>query len=187
MPEQLAFTYDPLVLTRLFLKIHMAEKYDRNKAFPKSLRFAVADFMASMSDEELEALLTEYTDTENVTEITLEQHDRERLEHYILKSDRFKKQLFDNQIGGLDGLGLADKLNKTFTPCELGEHWDTLGTVLMRDHAEYGKAFREILYNHVNEFAGITQSQVDTYIETHFVFVGGSVFTNVTIEDRRKL
>lgn len=174
MTKRLAFKYDPLVITRIFLKIHMEKKYDRNENYPKSLRFAIADFMSSMTDEELEALLTEYTDTENVTEITLEQHDVERLEHYLLKSERFVNLRWGLQQDGTDGMGVLDLTRRTFTPCSLAGHGETLKTILKEQHGNYGEAYGRIMFGYRAEHAGIRAGDLIAYVRNNFKFINGA-------------
>lgn len=181
--EKVSFTYDPLVLTKLSLQVHLENTYRASEeeaeglGHPKSLRYALFEYMRTVTDAEIEALLETYAAAEDVTEITLEKPQLERIAHHLLQTERFKALHFDNQVKGNDGLGVAEPATQRFVPCELAEHWDTLGVMLQSGHGDYGAAFTEIMRGNETEHAGITTEMLDSYVTENFVFVSASVFT----------
>lgn len=181
--EKIGFTYDPIVLTKLSLQVHLENTYRASEeeaeelGHPKSLRYALFEYMRTATDAEIETLLDTYAAAEGVTEITLEKPQLERIAHHLLQTERFKALRFDHQIKGTDGLGVAEPATQRFVPCELAEHWDTLGVMLQSGHGDYGAAFTEIMRGHQTEHAGITTEMLDAYVTQNFVFVSASGFT----------
>lgn len=188
--EQVRFKYDPLVLTKLSLQVHLENTYCTSEeeaekiGHPKSLRYAIFEYMRTTTDEEIEALLQTYAEAENVTEITLEKPQIERIAHHLLQTERFKTLRFDNQVKGHDGLGVAEPAKQAFVPCNLAEHWDTLGVMLQSGHGDYGKAFGEIMHHDATEYAGVTTAMLDAYVTENFVFVSASAFTTNKLKPR---
>lgn len=189
--EQLAFTYDPLVLTKLSLQIHLEKTYSPSEeeaeklGHPKSLRYAIFDYMRTAELEEIEALVHTYAAAEHVTEITLDPPQIEGIAHHLLQTERFKALRFKYQVDGQDGLGVAEPATQTFVPCELAEHWDTLGAMLQNGHGDFGAAFTKIMRGNATEHAGITTEMLDTYVTEKFVFVSASVFTKNRLKTKK--
>ncbi|MBU5262012.1 hypothetical protein [Bacillus atrophaeus] len=172
--EQLHFTYEPLNLTRLMLQIYLENKYHGNEDYPKSVRFALFEFMRSLEDQELEDVLSEYVSKDKIEYITLDDKDCEGITHYIMQTKRYNGLVFMYQKKGYSGLGVADNNDNTFYGCHFGSHWQTIGSIMREKYGEFGKAFDAMKNSDQKEYNGISSEQLDSFILNTFQLVGES-------------
>ena len=185
MKQKLSFTYEPLTLTKLALEIYLEKNYDRNEHVPTSVRYAIYEFMKTLSDEELEKILSEYVSKDKVEAITFKDDtDCERITHYLMQTERFNDLVFMYQKQGHSGLGVADNSDKTFYPCGFSHHWQTVGNILRLKYGEYGEAFDRIMYGSHSEYNGVTREELDGFIMKNFQLVSANKTIEEHLEDR---
>lgn len=170
----MSFQYDPLELSILMMKLHFEKKYNANENYTKTLRYAVSEFMQTVTRDEMEEILQSYVEGDKVEFITFASDDESwRIEEYVKKTERFKKLIFFYEKRGYSGLGVVDVQNETFNPCEFGGHWSKIGEIMRSSYGDYGVAFEKILLHGLSEHKGITTDFLDKFILENFILVGG--------------
>ncbi|CUB51677.1 hypothetical protein BN2127_JRS10_01196 [Bacillus subtilis] len=173
--KQFSFTYDPIVLSKLMLQIY-AEKHIDTVAAVKATVYAAYEYLRTVSDEELERVLIQYTQEEKIEAITFSNFEEEcrLIFTYIFKSQQFIDLEFGYKSDGYSktGLGVVDKHEKTFYECTFGEHWRTVENILETKYPEQFEAYLQLNYENKEEHNGFTHKQLDRFILNTFELVG---------------
>lgn len=173
--KRIGFTYDPIVLSKLMLQIY-AEKHIDTDAAVKATVYAAYEYLRTVSDEELEAVLIQYTKEENIEAITFSDSEEEcrLIFTYIFKTQQFIDLEFDYKKKGysVTGLGVVDKYDKTFYDCAFGEHWKTVESILAAKYPEQFEAYLELNYTNKETHNGFNHEQLDRFILNTFELVG---------------
>ncbi|WP_144472991.1 hypothetical protein [Bacillus pumilus] len=181
--ESISFTYDPLNLSRKIIQIHAENKYDGNKSYSESVRFALFEFLRTMEDEEFKKIMTDYVLESKVKAIHFkgdenggltEDKDCVGIVDHLMSTERFKDLVFKNKRNGCSGLGVIVLKKKLFYQCEFGEHWSKVGKVLRENYPSYADAYDEmILDSDLKNYNDISREELDNFILENFDFVGG--------------
>ena len=174
------FTVDPIPLTRQLLSMY-SEKIIIPKN-PRSIHYAISDFVRDSTDEELDQLLHEYAEKENITIITFKdwKHDCKAMLDILCERESFKKKAiaYHMQLGGETGYGVYDKKQIKFYDCHLAQHFDIVQAIVLQDYPEYAEALEWFLaYPESSDFEGTTKKSIDKFIVDTFDFVGLSNYS----------
>ncbi|MCM0006145.1 MULTISPECIES: hypothetical protein [Bacillus cereus group] len=73
-----------------------------------------------------------------------------------------------------DRLGVLDKSDNTFYPCNVGEHWTTLSNILDEKYENLYEPFIELMHikKGEDEYDGVTRDYLDKFIMDTFQFLG---------------
>ncbi|KUF37418.1 hypothetical protein [Lysinibacillus sp. F5] len=175
--HQMHFHYEPLVLTKLLMDIHIEKFFDseEGKRKSKAHRFAIFEFLRAMEDEELESILHVFVKKEGYEEITFKdtEHDFNSIYEIVCGLQRFKD--LENHFikKGYAGKGVFDEQDKKFYPCSFAGHWATITAVIEAQYPHLFNAFSEMsIFNDKDSFEGITRKEIDGFILSNFILIG---------------
>lgn len=175
--HQMHFHYEPLVLTKLLMEIHIEKFFDSKEGKLKSNahRFANYEFLRTMVDEELESILHSFIEKEGYEEITFKnaEHDFNSIYEIVYGLQRFKDLENDFIKKGHAGKGVFDEKDKKFYPCGFAGHWPTITTIIETQYPHLFNAFNELsIFNNKDSFEGITRKELDYFIMSNFILIG---------------
>lgn len=175
--HQMHFHYEPLVLTKLLMDIHIEKFFDseEGKRKSKAHRFAIFEFLRTMEDEELESILHVFVKKEGYEEITFKdtEHDFNSIYEIVYGLQRFNDLENGFIKNGYAGKGVFDEKGKKFYPCDFAGHWATITTIIEDQYPHLFNAFREMsVFSNVDSFEGIKRKEMDEFILSNFILIG---------------
>jgi len=153
----------------------------------KAVQFARYEYLRTMTDDELQALLERFIDEQNINAITLEdwQSDCSHLFRYIYETERYKalKLQFNKRGYGETGLGVVDTADKIFYDCAVAQHWPTIMEIIKTKYTHLHEPLEEMYFNaKLDEYNGVTRKELDDFITTRFELIGENKPLNAYME-----
>ncbi|MCC2248904.1 hypothetical protein JUJ52_02895 [Virgibacillus sp. AGTR] len=175
MKKTLRFTYDPLTLMRLTMDMFAEELEGKHT---KAIQFARYEYLRTMTNDELIALLERYMKEQNLDAITLKdwRKDCGCLFQYIYESDRYKtlEFKFNKQGYGYTGMGVVDTSDNTFYHCGFTQHWPTIMGIIETKYPDLHQALNAMyLHDTLDEYDGVSRKELDDFITNRFELIGG--------------